>query len=221
MRYLPTIRHACVCMLFCGLLTASQVKAQSGTRIRSTAPPMPTNIVSQKTALGLEGFCPVCVVEMKQWIKGKPSIQLTHDGKTYYFPGEKQRDMFVANPAKYAPSLGGDCSVCLTDMKQRMAGSVQFSALHKGRLFLFPNQDIKAKFLKDPAKYANADLAFGGDCAVCRTEMKQKVAGKTDFAALHKGKRYLFPSEDQRKMFFVDPDKYAEKPEAATVDASR
>lgn len=52
-------------------------------------------------ASGLQGFCPVCIVEMKKWLKGSADIQATYDGKTYSFPGARQRDMFLANPARY------------------------------------------------------------------------------------------------------------------------
>ena len=213
---------ACFCCVACLTVLGSvqsTATAQSGTRsavpmrssnavpTRSTRA-VPTQ-VTRSTPVALQGYCPVCVIEMKKWVRGNSSIQAKHDGKIYYFPGEEQRQMFLKNPAKYTPALGGDCAVCLTDMKKKMPGSIQFTALHANRLFLFPNADIKQKFMESPGKYANADLALGGNCAVCRVEMKQEVAGKAEFSTTYAGMRYLFPSDEQRGMFLANPGKYA------------
>ena len=119
--------------------------------------------VSTQTAMGsstrvaspvaLSGYCPVCVVDMKKWVKGSPDFAVTHRGKTYYFPGSEQKQKFLANLEKYTPALDGDCAVCKMDMKKDVAGSVMFTALHKDRLFMFPSEDIKNKFMRNPAKY--------------------------------------------------------------------
>lgn len=201
-------------------MIADDVSAQSGTRVQSgtrisptpmrssSAPPMPMR-AQQAPPLGLQGYCPVCVIEMKKWMRGNSAFQVQHDGKTYFFPGEEQRQMFLANPAKYTPALGGDCAVCRVSGKKKVAGSVQFTALHNGRLFLFPSAEIKQKFMLEPDKYANADLALGGHCAVCKVEMNQAVSGKPEFSTVHGGMRYLFPSDKQRSMFLANPAKYS------------
>ena len=67
---------------------------------------------SKQSSLALGGYCPVCVIEMKKWVRGNPEHQVTYAGKTYRFPGEKQKQTFLANPTKYVPALGGDCTVC-------------------------------------------------------------------------------------------------------------
>ena len=83
---------------------------------------------------------------MKKWVAGNPNFRAEQDGKVCYFPGEKQKQMFQTDPAKYTPALGGDFVVCLANNDQRMAGSVQYSALSGSRLFLFPSESIKQKF---------------------------------------------------------------------------
>jgi YHS domain-containing protein len=75
-------------------------------------------------------------------------------------------------------------------------------------LFLFANEQGKQMFTADPAAFANADLAFGGQCAVCRVDMRQAVAGKPQFTEVHNGLRYRFPSAEQRGMFLANPKKY-------------
>ena len=66
-------------------------------------------------------------------------------------------------------------------------------------------------FLKNPAKYANEDLAAQGQCTVCRVEMQKDVQGKPEFAAIYKAMRYWFRSEEQLKMFVSNPTKYEVK----------
>ncbi|MCI0493261.1 MAG: hypothetical protein L0Z07_10020, partial [Planctomycetes bacterium] len=62
--------------------------------------------------LALDGNCAVCQVEMHKDVPGKPEIAAIHQGLRYLFPSEKQRDMFLANPAKYAakPAEGNQAS---------------------------------------------------------------------------------------------------------------
>ncbi|MEM9588539.1 MAG: hypothetical protein AAGA03_14740 [Planctomycetota bacterium] len=191
--------------------------AQSGTRSyapspqpsRASAARVVPSVPTTTQPTALQGYCPVCVVEMKKWVKGDRSHSASHDGKTYLFPSEDQKRMFLADPKKYTPALGGDCAVCLTDMNKRVPGSLRFAALHQDRLFLFPNQEIKQKFLDDPGKYSAADLALGGKCAVCKVEMKQDVMGSPKFMTSYQGMRYQFPGEEQLRMFKANPKKYA------------
>ena len=152
---------------------------------------------------------------MKKWVRGTSDHQTKYDGRTYYFPSEKQKELFLANPAKYVPALGGDCTVCYAKMGKRMPGNIRNAAFHNQRLFLFPSADLKKEFLAQPDQYANVDLALDGKCTVCRVEMNQDVSGKPEIAVVHQGFRYLFPSEEQRKMFLANPAKYAIKPMAS------
>lgn len=159
----------------------------------------------------MDGYCPVCILEIKKWVKGKSQFFVDVDNKRYLFPDEKTRDMFRKNSAKYTPAVNGDCVVCLVDGKTRAPGSVHHASFHDGRLFLFPSADEKAKFMSNPKKYENVDLALGGMCSVCRVEMQKDVPGKAEFGTFFMGKRYYFPGPDQMKMFNANPKKYAEK----------
>jgi len=187
-------------------LTAS---AQSGTRTTpQRGTPAGSGTTSQTSSTALQGYCPVCVVEMKKWIKGNTQFAAQHDGKTYLFPGEEQRQMFLKNPQKYTPALGGDCVVALVEMGKRIPGKLNSAALHDGRLYLFVNEKARGMFLADYEKYADADLALNGKCTVCRVEMNQDVAGSPEFTSIYQGIRYQFPGEDQQQMFNKNPDRY-------------
>jgi YHS domain-containing protein len=162
----------------------------------------------------LDGYCPVCIIELKKWVLGKPEHQTEYDGKVYFFPGEKQRATFLADPAKYVPALGGDCTVCFVKFGKRVPGNVHHAAFHGKRLFLFPGDAQQQEFVANADKYANVDLAFGGNCAVCLVDLKKEAPGKPEIAVVHDGLRYLFPSDKQRREFLANPGKYAVQPVA-------
>lgn len=199
-------------------LATHRVCAQSGSRSPTPRRPAPRQTAEQ-TRVGLEGYCPVCIIEMKKWVRGNPRLSVSYDGMKYFFPGEKQRKMFVADPAKYVPALGGDCTVCWAKMNRRVPGNIRHAAFFDRRLFLFPGEDQKSGFLASPVSFADVDLAFNGNCAVCKTEMNKDVPGKPEVTAIYRGMRYQFPSPRERDMFLANPAKYAagEKKETAAV----
>lgn len=51
--------------------------------------------------VAMDGYCPVCKLEMGKDVKGKADFAVDYNGKRYLFPGEKQLDMFLAHPTKY------------------------------------------------------------------------------------------------------------------------
>src|SRR5260370_4036970 len=89
--------------------------------------------------IGLDGYCPVCILDAKKWEKGSSTYTAAYDGVTYYFPNDAIKQKFVANPAKYVPALGGDCVVCYAKLGKRVPGSIQHVARHEDRRFLFPS----------------------------------------------------------------------------------
>lgn len=52
--------------------------------------------------VAMDGYCPVCKVEMGKDVLGKSNFAADYNGKRYLFPGTKQLDMFKSNPTKYA-----------------------------------------------------------------------------------------------------------------------
>ncbi len=161
--------------------------------------------------VGEGGYCSVCAVMAKKWVAGKPEIVSVYDGMRYYFPGADEKKAFDADPGKFTPALDGDCVVCLKDAGKRVAGLPKFSAMHDGRIYLFPDEGAQKQFLADPKKYAAVDVAVGGNCAVCAKMMKKEMPGKTEFTSVYKEMRYLFPSAKERTMFDADPASFVGK----------
>ena len=156
----------------------------------------------------LDGYCPVCLVKMNKLVKGDAGYSSTFDGKTYLFPGTKQKQMFDADPAAFTPVLGGDCTVCRVEKGKTVPGKAELHVVRDGRLYLFPSEKQRRMFEDNPDKYADADLALGGDCAVCLAKMGKVVPGQPEYASVHDGMRYLFPGPEQKRMFDEDPAAY-------------
>lgn len=217
-------RRTMAAVVLAGIATASSgpVLAQSGNRTTppggsgyrdqaasdSLAPSGSGQRSAQQAPLALEGYCPVSILEMRKWVKGDPAYRDVYDGRTYLFANEQGQKMFEANPAKYVPALGGDCVVALVKMGRRVPGDIRHAAIHGNRLFLLSDAQAQQIFLRNPSLYANADLAYGGYCVVCRVGMQQAVPGNPEIATVHKGLRYLFAAEDQRRQFLADPARY-------------
>ena len=159
--------------------------------------------VQPEPAMG--GYCPVCLVNMDKLVKGDPSFSSVFDGQTYLFPMAKQKRLFDANPAAFAPVLGGECTVCKVEKGKRVPGKAEFHTVHDGRLFLFPGEKQQKMFDRDPHKYVDADLALGGACPVCLVKSDKVVPGTPEYASVYDGLRYLFPSPDQQRMFDAQP----------------
>ena len=168
--------------------------------------------------IGLDGFCAVCILKAAKWEKGSPQFSAVYDGVTYHFPNDNLKQMFESNHAAYVPAMNGDCIVCYAKAGKRVPGSIHHASIHQGRLFLFPGANEKKVFDDNPAAFADADLALNGECSVCLVKAGHHVPGKAAFAELHKGFRYLFPSQNEQQMFRANPGKYATA--AATVNQS-
>ena len=161
--------------------------------------------------LALNGFCPVSIRQNQKWVRGTEQFKTTYDGKIYHFPSQAALDMFLGDPAKFTPVLGGDSIINFVKDSSRVPGSVNHASLYEGHVYLFPTEAERTEFRNHPAKYVNRDLAYGGMCSVCKIDMNKDEQGNGEIASLHHGLRYLFPSEEERNVFLSNPDKYAVK----------
>lgn len=228
MQLIFNLKTAAVTMFSLLVLCTIPALAQSGSRY-SPSPASGRRIqpgsgssqpATRNAPVALEGYCPVSVLERKKWVKGNPADGLVYDGRTYLFANPQAKAMFQSDPAKYVPALGGDCSVAWVKMRKRVPGNVRQAAIHSGRLFLFSSDAAKQAFLAQPATFADADLALGGTCPVCRLNMGRSVPGKPEIAAQHDGMRYLFPSAEYRTEFLANPNKYLAAPATTTRPSS-
>ena len=68
------------------------------------------------TLLGgaIRGYDPVAYFTEKKPVEGKKAFSHKWKGATWYFASERNRDLFRADPAKYAPQYGGYCAYAVS-----------------------------------------------------------------------------------------------------------
>ncbi len=117
------------------------------------------NIKAPATLLfGLDGFCPVQLVENARWQPGKKAWGAVHRGRTYLFAGAEEQRRFLANPDRYAPVSSGDDVVLLLEQGQSVSGHREHGLQFDGHVYLFAGEGTLEKFRSSPRYYADRAL---------------------------------------------------------------
>ena len=98
----------------------------------------------------LQGHDPVAYFTDGKPVKGDAKFSHDFDEGRYYFASAEHRDMFAADPDKYAPQFGGYC----TGSMSRNVGNEGDPAawvIRDGRLYVFGATRFKDMAERDPA----------------------------------------------------------------------
>jgi thiol-disulfide isomerase/thioredoxin/YHS domain-containing protein len=105
--------------------------------------------------LGLDGNCPVTLVEKMQWALGDKAWGAVHRGRTYLFGGQVERDKFLANPDLYSPVMSGIDPVLALDNQIVVPGKREFGVFGADRrIYLFADEASLKRFEQNPKRYA-------------------------------------------------------------------
>lgn len=121
---------------------ASQPAANAALKLPPGSPP-----------LGLDGYCPVQLVERKQWTLGDTRWGAVHRGRTYLFAGPEEQKHFLANPQVYSPAMEGNDPVAATDQGRLVPGSRLHGVFFENRVYLFADEDSLSRFERNPTRY--------------------------------------------------------------------
>ncbi len=102
--------------------------------------------------------------------------------------------------------LEGLDPVMLSQGKE-IQGDMKYKVTRGRFQYLFANEENKAAFEKDPSQY---EIQLDGHCA----RMGAPTTGDPDLYAVHKGRIYIFGSEECQTRFKAAPEKYLEVPVA-------
>ena len=103
--------------------------------------------------LGLEGYCPVTLIDRGQWVEGRPQWGARHRGRTYLFAGADQQQAFLAGPDRYAPTLSGDDPVVAFDTGKQTPGLRRYGVTYQQRIYLFSSPETRNAFAANPQRY--------------------------------------------------------------------
>jgi YHS domain-containing protein len=69
--------------------------------------------------IALKGYDPVAYFTLSTPTPGVAEYAYVHDGVRYFFANARHRDLFKANPDKYAPQFGGACANNMANGQRR------------------------------------------------------------------------------------------------------
>jgi YHS domain-containing protein len=104
--------------------------------------------------LGLEGHCPVTLIEKNAWEKGNPKIGAIHRGRTYLFVGPEEQRRFLERPDAYSPVLSGNDAVEFVDHGRLVTGTRRHGLEYHQQIYLFATEASLERFAKSPRRYA-------------------------------------------------------------------
>jgi YHS domain-containing protein/thioredoxin-related protein len=130
---------------------ASAAAAPSGPR------PKPLPAATEPT-IGLDGYCPVQLVEKDRWQKGNKDWGVIHRGKVYLFVGQEEQRRFLADPDRFAPVSSGNDIVLAAEVGRTVAGFREYGAKYDGHVYLFASEVTLKKFESNPPYYAQRAL---------------------------------------------------------------
>lgn len=123
----------------------------------------------QNAPVGLEGFCPVTLLEEARWAKGDEQFSTVYDGRRYHFAGPEQLKTFELSPEKFRVAVAGSDVVLLMDEDREVPGHRSHGLEYYHWIFLFESEESLQKFARNPKKYA----AFAVQWSRRRAEARQ------------------------------------------------
>ncbi|MBS0526235.1 MAG: YHS domain-containing protein [Proteobacteria bacterium] len=112
--------------------------------------------LAQERPLALKGYDPVAYFTDGKPTQGSAQYEMVFDGQRYRFASAQHRDLFKANPDKYAPQFSGLCAMNLSRGVKRESDPHNW-VISNGNLYVFASETGQQGFVKDTA--ANAAKA--------------------------------------------------------------
>ncbi len=110
--------------------------------------------------IGLEGYCPVRLHQKREWTPGLADITADYRDVRYRFASPADREIFLNNPAEFAPQDLGCDPVLLTRESRAITGSIRFGAFFDRKLYLFKTLDSRDQFKLNPLGYVRVRSAL-------------------------------------------------------------
>ena len=100
----------------------------------------------------IKGYDPVAYFTASKPVKGNSNMSYTWKGATWSFSNDANKQLFVANPEKYAPQYGGYCAYGWAKGYPAKIEPDAWSIVG-GKLYLNYDKDVKATWDKDQSGY--------------------------------------------------------------------
>lgn len=228
-----------VLCLACGLTGCETVQTDAldtAAAAHDVAPGSRILVNVDRHGVALQGYDPVAYFTDARPVRGSERFTAGYLGATYRFASAEHRDLFRADPTKYAPQFGGYCGYAASIDKLSPI-SPEYWEIIGGRLVLQHNQrawdawhrDVAGNLVKADANWpgltdrngvaagatkrlVNLDesgLAIQGYDPVAYFTDQRPTPGTPEYAAVFNGATYRFASAEHKDAFEHDPARYA------------
>lgn len=93
-----------------------------------------------ENGLALQGYDPVAYFTGKKATKGNKALAVIHEGVTYYFSSQSNKDIFLKSPSAYEPAYGGWCAYAMGAKGEKVSIDPATFKIINNRLYLFYNR---------------------------------------------------------------------------------
>jgi YHS domain-containing protein len=130
------------------LINSIKVLAATAGLLIATATLAGVDTETDENSVILAGHDAVAYFTQNAAVEGDARISATYNDAIYHFSSKKNRDLFVANPAKYAPQFGGFCAYGTTFGKKFEIDGKAFEVVD-GKLYVNKNLKVYETWSKD------------------------------------------------------------------------
>jgi YHS domain-containing protein len=112
--------------------------------------------------VALKGTDPITYFNPGKPAKGASGIAYDFDDARYLFSSAKNKELFAANPDKYAPQFTGLCATGL-GMGMKAEADPNIFAVQDGKLYVFSSAEARDMVQKDPTLLRKAHQTWSKD----------------------------------------------------------
>ena len=113
--------------------------------------------------IAIKGYDPVAYHTDGKPVEGSNHYELKWKDAKWRFASAEHRDLFKANPEKYAPRYGGYCAWAISQGYTASVDPENAWTIFEGKLYLNYNVEVKEKWAKDiPGNIKKADANWPG-----------------------------------------------------------
>ncbi|MCP5482653.1 MAG: YHS domain protein [Spirochaetales bacterium] len=102
--------------------------------------------------VAIDGYDPVAYFTMGRPVQGRSEFSLDWNGASWRFANSEHREMFRANPERYAPQYGGYCAFAVAH-GQTAGIDPNAWAIVDGKLYLNYDADIQRQWVANQAEF--------------------------------------------------------------------
>ncbi|OHD65286.1 MAG: hypothetical protein A2176_15225 [Spirochaetes bacterium RBG_13_51_14] len=127
----------------------------SGCDVKNSGPSLSKTLIGN---VAIKGYDSVAYFKAGKALKGDESISFKWHNAIWYFASKKNRDLFAANPVKYAPQYGGYCAWAMAGSRKAHTDPEVWKIVN-GKLYLNCSKAAFEKWQKDiPGNIKKADV---------------------------------------------------------------